>query len=137
MEPVFSGVTIKPIDDCRSNYVEKNEARFVGSWYPVTLTAGNTRQLFLGANNKIYYPNSDATVNPFRGFFILGSDVPTSSEARIVVDFGDEMPSGIESVEGNPSAGGQHYYSLDGRKLDGKPTKKGIYIVNGKKMIVQ
>ena len=137
VEPVFSGVTIKPIDDCRSNYVEKNEARFVGSWYPVTLTAGNTRQLFLGANNKIYYPNSDATVNPFRGFFILGSDVPTSSEARIVVDFGDEMPSGIESVEGNPSAGGQHYYSLDGRKLDGKPTKKGIYIVNGKKMIVQ
>ena len=27
------------------------------------------------------------------------------------------------------------WYSLDGRKLDGKPTTKGLYIVNGKKVI--
>ncbi len=29
------------------------------------------------------------------------------------------------------------YYTLDGRKLQGKPTKKGIYIVNGKKVVVK
>jgi hypothetical protein len=27
------------------------------------------------------------------------------------------------------------WYTLDGRKLDGKPTTKGLYIVNGKKVI--
>ena len=29
------------------------------------------------------------------------------------------------------------WYSLDGRKLDGKPTKSGVYIREGKKVIVK
>lgn len=31
----------------------------------------------------------------------------------------------------------QQYYTLDGRKLNGKPTQKGVYIVNGKKYVVK
>ena len=31
----------------------------------------------------------------------------------------------------------QSYYTLDGRKLDGVPAKKGIYIVNGRKIVVK
>jgi hypothetical protein len=29
------------------------------------------------------------------------------------------------------------WYDLNGRKLDGKPTKKGVYIQNGKKVVVK
>ena len=29
------------------------------------------------------------------------------------------------------------WYSLDGRKLDGKPSAKGMYIKNGKKVVVK
>ena len=29
------------------------------------------------------------------------------------------------------------WYSLDGCKLQGKPTTKGVYIVNGKKVVVK
>ena len=29
------------------------------------------------------------------------------------------------------------YYTLDGRKLQGKPTTKGLYIVNGKKVVIK
>lgn len=29
------------------------------------------------------------------------------------------------------------WYSLDGRKLDGKPSAKGVYIVNGKKVVIK
>lgn len=29
------------------------------------------------------------------------------------------------------------YYSLDGRKLDGKPTQKGVYVHNGKKVVLK
>ncbi|MBR5686630.1 MAG: leucine-rich repeat protein [Prevotella sp.] len=31
----------------------------------------------------------------------------------------------------------QSWYTLDGQKLDKKPTQKGVYIVNGKKMVVK
>jgi len=30
-----------------------------------------------------------------------------------------------------------NWYSLDGRKLQGKPTSKGVYVVNGKKVVVK
>ena len=29
------------------------------------------------------------------------------------------------------------WYSLDGSRLEGKPTKKGLYINNGKKVIIK
>ena len=32
-------------------------------------------------------------------------------------------------------ADSQGFYTLDGRKVNGTPTAKGIYIVNGKKVI--
>jgi len=34
-------------------------------------------------------------------------------------------------------AGGDQWNTLDGRKLQGKPTKKGLYILNGKKTKVR
>ena len=43
--------------------------------------------------------------------------------------------TGITMVERSPMD--THYYTLDGRKLNGKPTQKGIYIVNGKKIVVK
>ena len=30
---------------------------------PVTLKADDRKKLFLGANNKLYYPNDDVTIN--------------------------------------------------------------------------
>ena len=35
------------------------------------------------------------------------------------------------------SKGEGEWYTLDGRKLDGKPTQKGLYIVNGKKVVIK
>ena len=30
-----------------------------------------------------------------------------------------------------------YYYSLDGRKLSDKPTRKGVYINNGQKVVIK
>ncbi len=49
-----------------------------------------------------------------------------------------ETTSGIETIDRKPTSVNQHaWYTLDGRKLAGKPSIKGIYIQNGKKMIVR
>ncbi len=49
------------------------------------------------------------------------------------------VPTGIGSLTPNPSPMGEGsgYYTLDGRKLDGTPTTKGIYIHNGSKVVVK
>ena len=57
------------------------------------------------------------------------------------MDFGEgEDPDGIENIDHSPLTI-DHYedawYSLDGRKLDSKPTKPGLYIRGGKKVIIK
>lgn len=46
-----------------------------------------------------------------------------------------DQPTGINAVEADQLNGG-NYYTLDGMRID-KPTKKGIYIRNGKKIIIK
>ena len=48
------------------------------------------------------------------------------------------VPTGINGLRIDDE-GGEHedIYTLDGRKLDSYPTKKGIYIKNGKKFVVK
>ena len=46
-----------------------------------------------------------------------------------------ETPTGISGVNKNAQVNG--WYTVDGRKLSGRPTAKGVYINNGKKIIVK
>ena len=54
-------------------------------------------------------------------------------------DFDDEEQTGISSLTPDPSPKGEgsDYYTLDGRKINGKPTKKGIFINNGRKVVIK
>ena len=50
----------------------------------------------------------------------------------------EDTSTGIESLTPNPSPRGDgSYYTLDGRKLNSKPTQRGIYIFNGKKVVIK
>ncbi|MBO4827319.1 MAG: hypothetical protein J5506_08825 [Prevotella sp.] len=46
------------------------------------------------------------------------------------------IPDGIE-VNNREQITNNRYYSLDGHRLDGVPTQKGVYIHNGKKVVVK
>ena len=47
----------------------------------------------------------------------------------------DNTTTGIENIA-RPSAGDGYFYTLNGVRID-KPTKKGIYIYNGKKIVIR
>lgn len=50
------------------------------------------------------------------------------------------IPTGIKAIENDKTAESLetgNWYTLDGRRLNGKPTKKGIYIVNGHKVAIK
>ena len=65
---------------------------------------------------------------------ISNQTAETSANARtIVIGSGT---TGIDAIH-NSQLTIDNYYDLNGRMLQGKPTKKGIYIHNGKKVVVK
>ena len=48
-----------------------------------------------------------------------------------------EDPTGISDRSAANNRGTEGWYTLDGRKLEGQPKGKGLYIVNGKKVSVK
>ena len=65
-----------------------------------------------------------------------GDDLPASITVRLVSRNGDVTAIGtLDTTTGEISFDG--WYDMSGRKLDGKPSTKGIYINNGKKVIVK
>ena len=126
--PVFNDVTINNI---MQDVIISNAATFKGNYAPVPLSANDTKKLFL-ANNMLYYPTGSVTVKPFRAYFELTSDVPTASGApNLVIDFGEET-TGVGELRTENRRIENSFYDLQGRRLNGKPTQKGIYIHNGK-----
>jgi uncharacterized protein YjdB len=49
----------------------------------------------------------------------------------------EKQPSGISQWHTSQKAMPDVYYDLQGRRLDGKPTQRGIYILQGKKVMVR
>ena len=47
----------------------------------------------------------------------------------------DEDAAAIEGI--TPDMENGVWYTLDGRQLNGKPTEKGVYIVDGKKVLIK
>jgi hypothetical protein len=117
----------------------------VGTYSPVSFAANTKSVLFLGAENKLYWPNADMTLRSCRAYFDLG----TNEARRFVVNFNDDEDNttGIApllSPEGDdagasPRGGlvGASWYDLQGRRLSQKPTKAGLYIYKGKKLYVK
>lgn len=83
-------------------------------------------------------------VNSFRAYFQLNNGLACGESTlegaginSIVLNFGDETQikeiSNLKSQTSNSTS----WYSLDGRMLSEKPTQKGIYINNGKKVVIK
>ena len=53
----------------------------------------------------------------------------------IVID--DDDATGIEGNRAVADEADEQWFDLQGRRLEQKPTKKGIYILNGRKVVVK
>ena len=152
-DPVFSGVTIDASDNSFDNGVSGDErVRFLGTYKSTTFTDEDKSILFLGAENALYYPQPDIdtenpanskypTIGAQRAYFKIGEDDAPQQARRLTafnIDFGDEQ-TGIVSVSKDSGSEGMAgaWFSLDGVRIDGKPTRKGLYIHNGRKEVVK
>ena len=47
----------------------------------------------------------------------------------------DAVATGISAIEVDGTL--ESVYTINGQKLNGKPTAKGLYIINGKKVVIK
>ena len=75
-------------------------------------------------------------------FYLKNPNPPSSSGGggtsnaplRIVIDDTTDMED-VKTMMEDEREG--HWYTLDGRRLNGKPTKKGLYLKEGKKIVIK
>ena len=137
VNPTFSGVTIS---SATANVGDAN-IDFIGCTSPVSFIENDRSILFLGGDNKLYYPSTAMTIGAFRAYFKLSEELKVKSEESLVrefmLNFGDEATSLNEELRIKNEELAGAWYTIDGRKFGGKPTQKGIYINNGRKVIVK
>ena len=63
-------------------------------------------------------------------------EISNSNARALNIVFGDEATS-IKNLTPTLSEGEGAWYDLNGRKLNGMPTRKGVYILNGKKTVIK
>ena len=130
---------------------QDGKVSFKGIYSPVSWTEENKSVLYLGAANKLYWPApTDAehpvSLNAFRAYFEASPDPSEGGEQaalQIYMNFeGEGETTGIVEAEANSSLFTIHsslseWHTINGVKLSGKPTKPGLYINNGRKVVVK
>ena len=143
-ELVFSSVTIKSgMNDVTYDLGDDRSVTFKGTYEDISFSADDRTVLFLSTGNKLYYPMSGATIGAQRAYFklsgITAGDLPGSART-FVLDFGDDETTSISEelrVKSEEFATATGWYTLEGLRLVSKPTTKGVYINNGKKIVVK
>lgn len=134
--PVFYGVSITeavPTD------VTFNGGKFCGTYAPTGIYNDEHTKYYLGAENKLYYPSAIGyKIKSFRAYFDFGADEQFAGIRAFTLNFDEGETTNIiatEDVESRMRDG--VWYTLDGRRLSGKPTARGIYVNNGRKVVIK
>ena len=140
---------------------DANGWKFKGTYQEKTWTEGQTHLYGFATSD---YKKSDNSllnevgafrrfsyghINPFRCYLLA----PGATEARGVSKAGNQLPESLKviliSASGEATAIGTldtrtgevtfdgEWYDLNGRRLNGKPTTKGLYINNGKTIVIK
>ena len=149
VSPVFSGVTIDA--DADGNYdtetaspavTTDQRVRFVGTYAPLSFDAEDKSILLMGGNNTLYYPQSGAGIGAQRAYFKIGDDGALLARRLTAfnIDFGDDETTGIIAIEHGKlkiENDADAWFTLDGRRLSAKPSRAGVYINNGIKVVIK
>ena len=139
--PVFNGVTITsntptPVE---FNNAVGNNCQFVGQYAPFSITEGNRHEiLMLGSGSKLGYSHNDRMLRCFRAHFVIPTTTGAPAMTSYAIDF-DGEPTGVISTTDltDFTDSDNRWYTLDGRCISvSSVLPKGIYIINGKKVLV-
>lgn len=130
---VFYDVTnFRTSDSAEDLKVSINGATFQGTYVPVEAPNMAGKYGVVPTTGRIAKGGSNASIKGFRAFF----ELPEGAQAP-VANFSDGgVVNSIEAVELGVTADGE-VYDLSGRKMNTRSLKSGVYVKNGKKVIVK
>lgn len=126
--PTFKNVTISVTTPVGKG---NDEYKFVGTYSPKKITEDEFGKIWgVTAQGKLAKINADTTMKGLRAYFVF----PTNAAAA-KLNFDGET-TGINNIETNAAVNGK-VYNLNGQYVGNSLNglKKGIYVVNGKKVI--
>ena len=126
----FSANNVQILDNAtRFSSVNNENFIFTGISAKRTLT---DNEYVLSSDAKSFELKPAATVNAFRAY-IIGHD----GLNKLNILFNNDFATGINGINNNETEI-KTVYDLQGRRLPAESaTKKGIYIINGKKVVVK
>ena len=142
VNPVFENMTIKtsePEERCVTS--SDGRVQFAGIYAPTLLLANSFGNLYMGPEDNLLIPLENMSLNAFEAYFRvdvgngLGMPGPNIIRRAVMNIDGGIITSIFDLPQDAPANTG--WYTLDGRKLNSRPTAKGIYISNGRKMVVK
>lgn len=154
--PIFSNVTMAndtgvpaPTDITSSD----GKVSFIGNYSPVTLLGGDQSNLYMGTgiDNKgtedtsddetystLYYPSNDKPIYSCRAYFHVVFSDPEANIRAFNLHFEDEeVLTEVKAVRDVHEVNGDTWYTSFGMKLEEKPSVPGVYIYNGRKVMIQ
>ena len=138
--PQFNGVLVSA---STANFKSDDETiDFLGTYSMTAFDTEVTDILFMDSGSQLKWPLPGATIGACRAYFKLAGGSPAK---HFVLSFGsaDDDDDDITAIASQEMVNSQslmangEWYTLSGVRLNGKPSAKGIYIHNGKKIVVQ
>ena len=130
VNPTFNGVTVKNVTP--ANCSRNENYQLIGIYSPLNINASLYGKVF-GINNqdKLAKVKENTSIKGMRAYFLLAN-----SAAAAKLNFGGEL-TGIDAVDNGEAVMTGKVYNLNGQyvgnSLEG--LKKGVYVVNGKKVL--
>lgn len=137
VDPVFKSVTIKNISPTTIKS-DDGKVSFVGIYSPTDIYRQDRSNLYIGSSNKLIHAAGESVssfpLNAFRAYFNVGG---TAAVHSIALDMSEPGTTDIVTMPVDcGTVDDATVYSLSGQRLD-RPTAKGLYIRNGKKLVVK
>lgn len=131
-EEVNTSITLQKEIDTASE--EADGYKFLGTTVGLTNAEAAAKKAYILQDENMWglvtTENPDAYIPPFRAYI-----VPTNASARPILIGGFEDTTGITTMQLTDRDGTTRYFDLNGRRID-SPATRGIYVTNGKKVII-
>ena len=103
------------------------------------ITASSSNNYYVLKGSGFVWARSGDIPN-YKCYLDLGNNPALSRGVLDIIIGGGDGTTGINSIENgklNIENDSDVWYDMSGRRLDGKPSRKGLYIKNGKKVVIK